>query len=190
MSFLGRLSDHVYLRSLPENCTFTVTQLESTINEEWYSTLVTHQNLPCVVTPGAEGYGLIASSTMETQGVFGHGSAPPTKVHFTISCIIENKHVENHGTIMFSTTEWTRAERADHSILTFGFDGDELKQLTQRIAKFGSPHPYSLGFGIKDNKIVMAGAIEPDWVSDFMSTLANGLVGAHATAIEWVMKAL
>ncbi|MDP8933788.1 MAG: hypothetical protein M3N42_06505 [Cyanobacteriota bacterium] len=185
----GRVSNSIYLRSLPEKCTFTVTKLESTINKEWHTTLGTPHNLPYVVTLGSEGHRLIASSTIEPQERSGHGSPPSTAVHFTISCTIENKPVEKHGTIMFSTTEWGWA-RPDDSILTFGFEGEGVKPLTQKIPMLDSPHSYYLGFAIQDNKIFMAAGIEEDFWSDFAHMLVNGVMVAHTKAIEYVVTLL
>lgn len=184
---IGKLVQEVYLVALPENCNFTVTELETKHKvRDSFAFFETTKKPPYEVTFTSAKVKL-ATSILGTTSTISSGQGLSNTLRFTVSGNINNKSFKKEGTITVSSTEWPRiGGRPDHSVLTYIFDGSNPVSISQQTPTLINPDPYYIAFSInKDNQIYMIVSREDNLGTKLMSGILDGIFTIHTAGLKW-----
>lgn len=190
---IGKLAESLYLSSVPENCTFTVTEFINERRDSWYAYLegASGRKAPYTVTPRKNNQGgLVAHSVLSTTSVWDKGTGTTAILNFTVSCDIAGKSITKKGYFKFSSTDWPRLGRPDYSLLLFGFDGDMVRELTIETPRLINPDPYYMSVALKDDKLYLIASIKDDLSTTVISNVIGGIITAHTKALSWAVGLL
>jgi hypothetical protein len=183
---IGKLVEDIILKSMPDNCTFTVTELIEDKKDDWYSLFSSPRKTPHKVVPKTEGSGLIATSMLSTTSVTDSGPGVPATLKFEFTCETDSGEAKKTGYIKSSATNWPYLGRPDYSILIFGFDGETPQEVSRSVPTLVDPDPFYIAFGKKDDQVVIVASTEDSLGTQVVSKILDGVITAHEKALSWV----
>lgn len=180
---VGSINEALYLASLPEGFTFTVTALETETRDDWRGFFDRRaDSVPYDVPAGKE----IAEAHLTTSSVLDSGVGPTCKIRFKIAGSIGGKAVEKKGYFTFTNSEWPLVGRPDHLILGSSLDGTDSVAVVQDVRILTTPDPFSCAFVLKGDEIGLIISREKNLTNEVVSTVVGGILTAHTKAISWV----
>ncbi|QEI08397.1 hypothetical protein FXN63_23085 [Pigmentiphaga aceris] len=180
---VGSVNEALFLASLPEGFTFTVTALETDTHDNWRGFFDRRSDsVPYDVAAGQE----IAEARMTTSRVLDSGVGPTCKLRFKIAGTIGGKTVEKKGNFTFTTSDWPLVGRPDQLILNSSLDGMDSVAVIQDVRLMTTPDPFSCAFVLKGEELGLIISREKNLTNEVVSTVVGGILTVHGKAISWV----
>jgi hypothetical protein len=186
---VGKLVEDIILKSIPDNCTFTVTELIGGQNDDWYSMFTYPSKTPHQVDP-QKGSEKIATSLLSTTSVTDRGPGVPATLKFEYTCQTKSGKAKKTGYLKSTATNWPLIGRPDYSILIFGFDGETPLEVSRQVPTLISPDPFYIAFGQKDDQVVIVASTEDSLGTQVVSNVLDGILTVHSAAFKWVRSTI
>lgn len=185
---VGKITQQLYLTSLPEGAVFTVTSVSTPQTDDFYTYF--NNKAPFTVTGTPEQPGNIGSSIIQTQDAFGGGTPPYVTLQFNLQVPNNGQTATTTGYLNINTTEFGTIERPDYSLLTFSIDNQAPQNVSQEIPTLQAPDPIYVGFAVNEGKVVIAASSQNNLSTQVLSALITGVIEVNTSLVKWVIAAL
>jgi len=185
---IGKVSQQLYLTSLPDGCIFTVTSVTTPQTSDFYTYF--NKTAPFSVTGTQDSPGYIGETVIETQGVFGGGTPPYVTLQYSLQVSTGDNSAISAGYLNVNTTAFGFIQRPDYSILTFDIDTQPPQNVSQAIPSELDPDPIYVGFAVTTAQALIAGSSENLLSTDVLEKLIEGVIDVDTELVKWVIGAL
>ncbi len=184
----GKVSQQLYLTSLPTGGVFTVTSVTTPQTEDFYTYF--NKTAPFSVTGTQAAPGLIGESIIQTQGVTDSGTPPYVTLSYSLKVPKGGQTVTKTGYLNINTTEFGTFERPDESLLTFNIEGQPPQNVRQNIPTLQSPDPIYVGFAVNKDQIIIAASPQNVLTTQVLEKMIDGIIDIHKELVEWAIELL
>ncbi|HEX6369743.1 MAG TPA: hypothetical protein VF006_12560 [Longimicrobium sp.] len=184
----GKVSQKLYLTSVPAGGVFTVTSVTTPQTEDFYTYF--NKTAPFSVTGTQAQPGLIGESVIQTQGVTDSGTPPYVTLAYSLQVPRGGQAVTKTGYLNINTTEFGTFERADESLLTFNIEGQPPQNVRQHIPTLQAPDPIYVGFATSKDQIIIAASPQNVLTTQVLEKMIDGVIEIHKELAEWVIGLL
>jgi hypothetical protein len=178
----GKVSQQLYLTSLPEGAVFTVTSITTPKTDSFYTYF--NKTAPFSIKGALTEPTDIGESVIQSQGVLDHGTPPQVTLAYTLQLTINKQPTHKTGYLNICTTEFGRIFRPDYSTLTFNIENQAPRSIEQDIHDGQAPDPIHIAFAINSDQVLMNAIPQHKLSTEVLSKLIGGVEFAH----ENVMK--
>ncbi len=179
---LGKVSQRLYLTSLPEDAVFTVTSITTPRTDTFYTYF--NKTAPFSVKGALTEPAYLGESVIQSEGPLDHGMPPHVTLAYSLQLTINKQLTHKTGYLNICTTEFGRIQRPDHSTLTFNIDNKEPQSVVQDIPNGQAPDPINIAFAINSDHVLIAASPQHTLTTQLLSALISGVEYAHTTVIK------
>jgi len=185
---VGKVTQQLYLTSLPDGGIFTVTAVSTPRDDTWYTYFSHAAPFSVAGTQAQPGY--IGESMIQTQGVFGGGTPPYVTLTYTLLVPVNGQQVTKTGYLNVNTTAFYELARPDYSLLTFSIEGQPPQNVSQQIPTEQDPDPIYVGFAVSNGQVIVAASPQNLLTTRVLDDLINGVIDVDTELVKWVIGAL